>query len=582
MILLTSVLAILAVWTGIALALIGIGSVLLRLFTRDYALLDSFWVALAVSVAFLELWNLLIPISSAATLVLVCAGLLGLLINRAVLLSRLKSSLHSGRWLILSCLAMAALIALRATGPCEHYDTGLYGASAARWILTYPVVPGLANLHGRLGFNSSVFLCLAALRQGLWKDLEYHLFDGLLLAAIWLTILPACFRLARGLGGPPSDSFHCILAIPMFFWTTRTKIVGALTDEPATIACLVATGILFDELHLTHDAGDAIRRQSSLARLFVAASLYSLAVAFKESTVIFAALAWLIVSILALSKARLETNARLRIAVILAISILIVIPWLARGTILSGYPFYPSTAFAFPVDWKVPVAAAHHDFIWVQSWGRIPDAPLSDTRGFAWLPVWFNRCIRNRPSFQVPLLISVVGLAAAFVFRAREKLRSSLASGWLLIPSLAAIIFWFFAAPDPRFAQFAIWTLAGVLGSWGITAAAKRFAASPRLSASRFNLIVLAGLFALLVWCQISFGWRGSLQSVSAKNALAPLPSVTVLPRKTQSGLTVYVPAAGSQCWDAPLPCTPHFDESLRLRNSQSMRQGFLPNGRVD
>jgi hypothetical protein len=27
------------------------------------------------------------------------------------------------------------------------------------------------------------------------------------------------------------------------------------------------------------------------------------------------------------------------------------IPWICRGLILSGYPFFPSSAFAQPVDW---------------------------------------------------------------------------------------------------------------------------------------------------------------------------------------------------------------------------------------
>ena len=577
MILLASVLAILVAWAAIALVLVGIGAALLKLIFRSCTLGDSFWLGLAISVAVLELWNLFLPVSSAAAFTLVFAGLLGLLLSRVSLVSQLKLSLQAGRWPIVACIAMAALVALRATGTCNHYDTGLYGASAVRWINTYPTVPGLASLHGRLGFNSSVFLCVAALHQEFWKDFEYHLPGGLLLCAIWLIILPACFRLARGLSSATADWFHCILAIPMFFWTTRAKIAGTLTDEPATIVCLVATGIVVDELHRKSGAG-ATSREASLARLFVATTLYSLAVAFKESTVVFAALAWLIAFALGYSQARSERNARFPIAAMLAVSVLIVVPWLARGIILSGYPFYPSAALALPVDWKVPVAAAHHDFSWVQSWGRIPDAPLSDTRGFAWLPVWLNRCLRNRAAFQVPLVIAglgsafgaAFGIAATRGFRMREKVPSSVPLTWLLIHSMAAIIFWFFAAPDLRFVQFAIWTLAGVLGAWGITAAGLRF------GAGRSNRAALAVLFALLIWCEISFGWRESFQAVSAKTPLVPLPVVAVVPRETRSGLTVYVPAEGNQCWEAPLPCTPELDPSLRLRDGQSLRSGFL------
>jgi len=95
-------------------------------------------------------------------------------------------------------LAFALLLALRSCGSFEHYDTGLYGAPAVRWIQTFPAVPGLANLHGRFGFNSSAFLCIAALGQGPWKDLGFHLFTGFMLSAMWATLLPACARIVRG------------------------------------------------------------------------------------------------------------------------------------------------------------------------------------------------------------------------------------------------------------------------------------------------------------------------------------------------------------------------------------------------
>lgn len=43
------------------------------------------------------------------------------------------------------------------------YDTGLYYAQAIHWIESFGVVPGLANLHIRLGFNSTLFLLAAFL-----------------------------------------------------------------------------------------------------------------------------------------------------------------------------------------------------------------------------------------------------------------------------------------------------------------------------------------------------------------------------------------------------------------------------------
>ena len=48
-------------------------------------------------------------------------------------------------------MAVAAFwLANRATGSWLPYDTGYYHASTLEWFAQYPVVPGLANLHGPL------------------------------------------------------------------------------------------------------------------------------------------------------------------------------------------------------------------------------------------------------------------------------------------------------------------------------------------------------------------------------------------------------------------------------------------------
>jgi hypothetical protein len=571
--LVASALAILLTWAVIAFVLMGIGALLLRIFGRDYFLVDAFWVGLATSVAFLEIWNLLSPVGSSASALIFCAGAFGLIANRSDIFHRLKASLQADPWSMLIYGAIVMLTALRASGPCDYYDTGLYGAPAVRWIMTYPVVPGLANVHGRLGINSSVFLCIAAVSQGVWKDLGFHLFTGLVVAAIWFTILPACFRLVRGSSSTsPSDWFHCILAIPIFFLTSRSKIVGTLTDEPATIACLVASGIVFHESQPRNGANDG---KSGHVRLVVAASLFALAVAFKESTAVFAALAWCLALGRLWAKKRAKPKHTVCLVGALILPMFILIPWFARGIILSGYPFYPATILSFPVDWRAPIVAANWDEAAVRSWGRIPDVPIAATRGYAWLPVWFNQAIRNRCAFQLPLLVSFGGLAIALGFGVRRKLWTFYPWLWLLVPSLTGIVFWFWASPDLRFAQFAIWTAAGTLGTFGILTLASD-SGGRRLAGT-----VLAGLLGLLVWCLMSFGWKEPYQSLLDSKVLSPLPKASVAARQTLSGLTVYGPTRGGQCWNAPLPCTPYFDETLRLRDEHSMRKGFLSEGRA-
>src|ERR1700674_18916 len=570
--LIVSTLAIFSTWVVMAIALLGIGSIFRGLLSRECFIADAFWMGLCVSVGVLEIWNLFLPITSAATVLLLCAGLLGLLVNRLFLLDNLRTRSRPSGWLMLSGVSIVLFIAFRATGPCDHVDTGLYGASAVRWILTYPAVPGLANLQGRLGFNSSVFLCIAALGQGVWKDLGHHLFTGFVMAAMCVTILPACARVIARSPASPTDWFHSILAIPVFFWAARSRIVGTQTDEPATIACLVAAGIVFDALRRRKDDGE---RNSETPRMAVATSLFALAVAFKLSTIVFALLAWCLAFRGICAMSRSMPKRWMYIAGALTISLAILLPWYTRGIILSGYPLFPATSLSFPFDWKTPPDVANWYAAGVRSWGRIPDAPPAETRGLAWLGVWSSSAIRNRVSFQVPLAISLGVLAVALGFRIRGNFREACPWLWLLLPSLAGVVFWFVASPDMRFGQFAIWTTAGTLGSWGIVAATSEQRRGHPGGA-------VAMLLGLLVWCLISFGWKEPYRALGSMKELPALPKADVTVRETISGLGVYVPAQGNLCWDAPLPCTPYFDETLRLRKGPSMRWGFASEQRAD
>jgi hypothetical protein len=564
--LLLSTLGISLIWLVLALALIGLGSLFLARFSENYPLLDAFWIGLAAFIAFLEIWNLLLPITAWPAIILFLAGVFGLLANRSALLHRIKSAPPSHRWLLLPAIAIVLFLAFRSSGPCDYYDTGLYGVSAVRWILTFPAVPGLANLHGRLGFNSSVFLFVAALQN---VDLASHLFGGLIMSAFCLALLPAFARVAFGTSVAPADWFHSILAIPAIFWATRSKIVGTLTDEPAAVACLVAAGILFENLCRTNETADAPRDPAS-SRLLVAIALFALAVSFKLSTVVFALLAWCL-AFRQIWRTTPHLQRKLYVALAVIFPAAILLPWLARSVILSGYPFYPATLFAFPVDWKVPLSVARYYAVGVQSWGRIPDAPISGTRGWSWLSVWLHQTLHNRVGFQVPLAISLLGLAIALALRPRTPRRSANPCLGLLLPSLLAILFWFFAAPDLRFGQFAIWTAAATLGSRGIVSFT-----SGRPGARLRSRAALAVLLLSMFWCLISFGWQQPYRTLLALKAFPSLPQPDIVIRHTRSGLAIFVPARGNQCWDSPQPCTPYFDETLRLRQPPpAYRSGF-------
>jgi hypothetical protein len=524
-------------------------------------------MGLAASVVFLEFWNLFRPITATPDLPLAGVGIFGLCMS-AGWLCRKAREVASSKLLLVVFAILAIGIALRAAGPCEYYDTGLYGAQAVRWIVTYPVVFGLANVHARLGFNTSVFLFHAALDQGPWRGLYFHLFSGFVLCAFWATVLPTCERVLRGTELTPSQWFHAILFIPAAIWSGRASVVGTATDEPSSVLCLVAAGLLFQ--YLESDASNEADNSDWRSRVMVAATLLALAVTFKLSTVVFAFLGWV------LAFAILWSTGRERRYVWAAFggAVLLLVPWLAGQIILSGYPFFPNSLFPFPGDWRLPRGIPELYELWIRSWARIPFVKVATTEGFAWLRPWFHAAVRDRASFQVPIAITVV--ATAVLALRRLDVRSIRSQGfWLLLPSLSGIPFWFWKGPGLRFGQAAIWTLAATVGSLAMTAWTQNNGLLRRR-------VVVSGLLIAMAWCLFSFGWRHSYQVLESVDGFVQLPEAQVVARQTTSGLVVYVPEAGNQCWEAALPCTPYFNKTLRLRSPSNMRWGFASGGFPD
>src|SRR5260370_41774036 len=185
---------------------IGIGALLLRATFQSsnlqtfqrFSLLHSFWTGIAIIAAILQLYHFFRPIDVVAVLLLCGLALVGFLWNYAFRIpdplagrtslvrfsgvsafqrsndlprssgaSTFRLSTCSSQLSTLLLLSLAAvIIAFRCAALAEHYATGLYCSQAVRWFITYPLVPGLGNLIGQLGFKSSGLLSVPALDQG--------------------------------------------------------------------------------------------------------------------------------------------------------------------------------------------------------------------------------------------------------------------------------------------------------------------------------------------------------------------------------------------------------------------------------
>ncbi len=102
------------------------------------------------------------------------------------------------------------------------YDLGLYYLKAVRWIATYPIVPGLANVQGHLGFNQSGFLFTTLFDAILPERWGIFLVGGIL---PWLGLASSLFALfclglhASGkLGSPRSITVAYACSLPVWIY----------------------------------------------------------------------------------------------------------------------------------------------------------------------------------------------------------------------------------------------------------------------------------------------------------------------------------------------------------------------------
>lgn len=581
--------AIAAAWTGLAILLVGAGLSLRRaLGARSIdadGIQDSFWAGVCLAVVFLQVWNLWLPITGMCLAALAIAGTAGLLGNAGPL-SRWVGSLRQGlRWpSILAMLAITGWLALESTGPIDRYSSASYHLSAVRWATEYPIVPGLGNLHGRLAFNNSTHLLAAMLEVGPGYGRSGHLLNGLLALMLFGRILVAARRLARpGTTAHHVWAFDLCLLLPAVYIALKGDLAGLRTDAPTTIVLLVAASTWYS-LRVRPSRDVASRRFRYLVTLL----LFALAICFKISALGFGVVA--VILLIALrDRTPMDANAsrsRRPVALGFVLLLLLLGPWVVRGLLLSGYPLYPSTLLSLPVDWRVPQEQAAAEMRWVRVFARfsseVPDDARQVATDWRWLKPWTANLVRESWMTMLLPFGVIAATATAFLtvrrFRDRQRHPSLAPELPLLGASALALVGWFLSAPAPRFGLSAAWILAAVAVAFAVREGTGP-TASPLLRRALLIGLLLLGMIPLDDRLVTGPEPRAAVEEPPGARPLSsPRPDLQVY--ETASHLRLFVPRLSDNCWDSPLPCTPHPAPNLRLREPVSLEGGFRVDGR--
>ena len=582
--LLGAMFAVLAGWCVVLVLLAGAGALVRRALGLEVKSreewLRCFWLGLAASFLLLQLWHLWRPVDDGARGLLAVLGASGLVWNRHGLRRAVTERCAFG-WAWLVALAVSGVyLANHAVDAVRNYDTGLYHLPSVRWAALHSIVPGLGNLHDLLGYNSSFFLYAALFEGGPWTFGSQHLANGVLLWALVGQLVASGFALfaVRDSSNPRGitrELFQVLLLVP------ATRMLRETSSLSPDLAFLVFAIVLHVELLRLTERGRPREEIDYSFFLLVVFAAGGTAAKVNFLVLVVVAVPLGLVAWWRGRRAGLPSRLLPVLAWTGVIAGSLLCSWLARGVILSGYPVYPSTAIAVPVDWRVSREDAESNRLWVQSWARQPGAPASEVmNSWRWLRPWSSQLIRT-PASVVALTVpaGMAAAALAFVLASavrRRSLRHGIATPWLLpAPAALYLLVWFTTAPDPRYAIAGAW----ICGAAALVLAVRQLPSSRIVRAAR-GLGVLsaaAALSSLLV-----FGLRLAspyespfLVGAGPRHGFHDPPAPHLKRFVTATGLSLHVPDGSDQCWGAELPCTCTPRRALRLRRDGEVGSGF-------
>jgi hypothetical protein len=515
-------------------------------------LFDINLLGLATALFFAQTWSLFGGLYPWSNGTLVLATLLCLLIRRKRVIQVISETWRQTSWvglvIMVPVLLVAAWNALTTAIAC--YDISAYHLQAVRWAAEFGSVPGLANLHGRLGFNSALHPLAALLSSpgGLWLGRAYV---NTAIVAMTIAIL------AQGIAGSSARSIYALLLLPL---PTSLLFSDCLSSPQPDIAAASIAALFAWYLR------DIVLDQDSSGpnTLFFGLLTATMAMLFKVSYVAFG-VAGICVAIARWARSRQKTD---QLALVLLLTCLSGLPWLFRGYLTSGYPFFPAEIGRLSFDWTAPHELVATERNWVLSWARAPFNPhwqqvLSD---WSWIGPWVGQLTTYPIVIKAAVMLGVGLLASGCLLRLGCS--NIQLARWALIffPVFLSLLFWFFSAPSPRFAQAAIWVLAVDTFYLGVIAAEK-------LSKVVAQLALL--VFATFMAVEIAPGLaRLNAEPIQFPNYIGSTPEMVL--QHTKSGLGIWVPKEGINSGDSKLPATPpdRFDPKLELRGP-TLREGF-------
>lgn len=552
--------AIIVSWIAILLVFLSFGNILISAYNKlckqdeKYGLLDTFLIGMCATLIPLSITSFWLPSNHYILCVYIVVSILYWIVRRKYiieLMKEVKSILkNQSPLLIIIYLVTIVSLIIAIVWQVGVFDSLLYHQQNVRWNEEYAVVPGLGNLEHRFGFNSNYLLLSAIFSfRFLFGEAVYSI-QVLVLAVVICWIIKEIVQ-----SGYEVRRIALLAIITGYIFTFGYSLTATSTDAIPNIISfyLIAKLLLYT---------DSLKRDK-LLWVLIPISLLT----FKLTIIPICLLSLYVLILLARGKKYFTAS------FLLFISSSVIILWLIRNVIISGYlifPFYEIDIFA--VEWKVPnfVAIEERDFILSCGIRILNDIfiELSNLQlSVSGIRQWIMNFIFVGPAILSPLIV---------LYCLIKKKYLSKTVYFVYIILVLTIGIWYIGGPDPRFIGGALFAMLYYIFFLLLSSFKERF--FPKLGLAFITAFgLLMGYWA--VSRSIKFYDMFDLKnpkanSRSVSNALirqypyrellksASMYTDKFEPYELENGCTIYIskspeiPNGRFVCFESPFPCT--------------------------
>ena len=332
-------------------------------------------------------------------------------------------------------LVFIAFVMLLTSPYPKQYDNYLYQAQLLRYYEEYGVIKGMGNISTRLGFNNSIYALMALYSfKGIY-GFSLHTVNSAFCVFFGIFAIHGICRIGKTKTYVSAGLAAAVL-VYVFHSAELLNCIG--TDLPANMMGLMIM-LLF--------ARETEKRERDTFTYGLIALYIVYAVTVKVSMGMLGILVFYPAFMM------IKKKEWKRIGIFILTGLLILVPWLIRNVIISGWLIYPFPVLdLFDVKWKISYESAVYEQIMIIGWGRLKTGRAAEMALGEWFPLWFQGLLlRYRLLIYLNVFLFVYEILQS-VYAALKKKKEMFYWSLLKMTLIASLVYWLFSAPDVRFA----------------------------------------------------------------------------------------------------------------------------------